>query len=57
MELKPDLVIADRFRLVRPLGHGGMGSVWLAPHIRLEIPCAVKFMLPEVAAEPAFTFR
>jgi serine/threonine-protein kinase len=57
VDLTPELVIADRFRLVRPLGHGGMGSVWLAHHIRLEIPCAVKFMLPEVAAEPAFRAR
>ena len=57
MELSPDLVIADRFRLVRLLGHGGMGSVWLAHHIQLEIPCAVKFMLPQVAAEPAFRAR
>ncbi|XYI03367.1 serine/threonine-protein kinase [Sorangium sp. So ce1128] len=36
--------VADRFRLVRPLGQGGMGSVWLAQHIGLDIPCAIKFM-------------
>jgi serine/threonine-protein kinase len=57
LELTPDLVIADRFRLVRPLGEGGMGAVWLATHIRLQIPCAVKFMRPEVAAEPAYRSR
>ncbi|APR88188.1 Putative serine/threonine-protein kinase pknH [Minicystis rosea] len=55
--MTPDLVIADRFRLVRPLGEGGMGAVWLATHIRLQIPCAVKFMRPEVAAEPAYRTR
>jgi serine/threonine-protein kinase len=57
LELRPDLIIADRFRLVRPLGEGGMGAVWLAHHIRLQIPCAVKFMHPAVAAEPAFRSR
>ncbi|WP_338091903.1 serine/threonine-protein kinase [Sorangium cellulosum] len=36
--------VADRFRLTRPLRQGGMGSVWLAQHIGLDIPCAIKFM-------------
>lgn len=36
--------VADRFRLVRPLRQGGMGSVWLAQHLGLDIPCAIKFM-------------
>ncbi|MGK3993810.1 serine/threonine-protein kinase [Sorangium sp. So ce1024] len=29
---------------MRPLRQGGMGSVWLAQHIGLDIPCAIKFM-------------
>jgi eukaryotic-like serine/threonine-protein kinase len=32
------------FRLVREFGRGGMGVVWLAQHLRLGIPCAVKFL-------------
>nr|WP_129348127.1 serine/threonine-protein kinase [Sorangium cellulosum] len=36
--------VADRFRLTRPLRQGGMGSVWLAQHVGLDMPCAIKFM-------------
>jgi serine/threonine protein kinase len=43
------IVVADRFRLVRPLGRGGMGSVWQAQHTSLDSPCAVKFLLAEAA--------
>ncbi len=52
MLLSPNLVIADRYRLERQIGRGGMGSVWLAHHMGLDIPCAVKFIEGEYAALP-----
>ncbi len=48
-----NLVVADRFRLVRELGRGGMGSVWLAHHMQLDIPCAVKFIESPAVTEEA----
>jgi serine/threonine-protein kinase len=48
--LAEGVVVAERFRLVRELGRGGMGAVWLAEHLGLGVPCAVKFNLAGTAA-------
>jgi serine/threonine protein kinase len=48
-ELQENMVVADRFRLVRMIGRGGMGSVWSAMHLGLDTPCAVKFIEGELA--------
>jgi serine/threonine-protein kinase len=50
MQLAADTVVAGRFRLNRLLGRGGMGSVWHATHLGLDVPCAVKFIEGEFAA-------
>ncbi len=47
-------IIANRFRLIRELGHGAMGSVWLADHLTLEVPCAVKFIVAESVGDPRY---
>jgi serine/threonine-protein kinase len=50
VELSAGTVVAERFRLVRQLGEGGMGAVWLAHHVKLDTPCAVKFIHADVAS-------
>jgi serine/threonine-protein kinase len=49
MRLVENTVVAGRFRLNRPLGAGGMGAVWHATHLGLDIPCAIKFVKGELA--------
>src|SRR5271166_6691337 len=48
----PNVVVAGRFRLNSQLGRGGMGSVWHATHLGLDVPCAVKFIEGENASLP-----
>jgi serine/threonine-protein kinase len=50
-------IIANRFRLVRELGSGGMGTVWLAHHLTLEVACAVKFIVGEGANDASYRAR
>jgi serine/threonine-protein kinase len=45
----PGVTISDRLELARPLGKGGMGSVWAARHATLDADVAVKFVAPELA--------
>ncbi|MGH7511859.1 MAG: hypothetical protein ACREOQ_02935 [Gemmatimonadales bacterium] len=41
--------LADRYRLERELGRGGMATVFLAADLRHERPVALKVLHPDLA--------
>jgi len=47
-ELLDDRLAVGSYRLISPLGSGGMGEVWLAKHRLLARPAAVKLIRQEV---------
>ena len=42
--------LADRYRITREIGHGGMASVYLAHDLRHDRDVAIKVLHPELAA-------
>ena len=50
--LTPGQVLADRYRIVVPLGQGGMGEVYEAEDLELGGRVALKTVKPELAAQP-----
>jgi serine/threonine protein kinase len=44
IERVPGVVISARYQLVRQLGFGGMGTVWLAQDLLLDSKCALKLI-------------
>src|SRR5947209_6197927 len=44
-------VALGQYRIIRELGRGGMGTVYLAEDTRLRRPAALKVMLPTLAVE------
>jgi serine/threonine-protein kinase len=45
-------LIAEKYRLDRLLGRGGMGAVYSGTHVELERPVAVKMLLPDAVSDP-----
>ncbi len=42
-------LLLDRYRLLKKLGEGGMGTVYLAEHVTIKKRCAIKLLNPEFA--------
>src|SRR5688572_15234814 len=51
------LEVTPSIRLLRPVGAGGMGSVWVAHHAGLETNVAVKFLLADLTVSEGALLR
>src|SRR5271165_5935160 len=45
-------MIAGKYRVVRPIGSGGMGTVWEGVHVTLGTRVAIKCIKPQFALQP-----
>ncbi len=47
--IREGTVVAGKYQIERPLTRGGMGSIWVARHLKLDMRVAVKLMAPALA--------
>jgi len=45
-------IVAERYHILKKLGEGGMGSVYLAEHVKMGRKAALKVMNPGMAQDP-----
>ncbi len=50
-------LISGRYRLIAPLGDGGMATIWRAIDEQLDREVAVKLLRPQFSSDPGFTAR
>jgi serine/threonine protein kinase len=56
-ELRPGMLIRNTYRIIRKLGQGGMGAVYLAEHTLMRERQALKFLSAELSHDETFTSR
>ena len=50
-------IVGERYKVVRPIGHGAMGKVFLAENQAIGLRVAIKLLKPELLANPDFRLR
>jgi serine/threonine-protein kinase len=50
-------IVADRYHVIKKLGEGGMGHVYLAEHVRMGRRIAIKVMNPTMVHDPEAVAR
>jgi serine/threonine-protein kinase len=55
--LSPGERIQDKYRVLRPIGEGGMGAVFACEHEALKRQVAIKVLYPQFAADPEAVLR
>src|SRR5947207_2447045 len=50
-------LFADRYRIERRLGSGGMANVYLAHDVRVNAPVALKVLYAQHGSDPAYVAR
>jgi len=56
-DLAPGTIVAERYRIVRRLGQGGMGVVFVAQHLTLEREVALKVLARDLARHETLVAR
>ena len=44
-------IIADRYRIIKRVGEGGMGQVFMAEHVKMKRKSAIKVMRPALVGD------
>ncbi|HWE30781.1 MAG TPA: serine/threonine-protein kinase, partial [Polyangia bacterium] len=50
-------IVGERYKVVRAIGHGAMGKVFLAENQAIGLRVAIKLLKPELLANPDFRLR